>query len=202
MITWSTRYNDEEPRPPGAPWGLPLGAFVLALAGVTLLPAPVREMLEGSGGRLAYYLLIMFSIVVGWYLQRISNSRSRQRTAAFAMFVIIALFVWPQQYRISCWKAAGERVDSIIAQTVALVPEPAENSTLIFNGIPLVTKRCAHAYVFGQGMHQAIAQRYGRSDLTVNRWGWQEDIDDPPENSYVFVYQGKDDRLTLVHRAE
>jgi hypothetical protein len=136
----------------------------------------------------------------GCWFTSLGSQPRRWMTAALT-FAIVAAFVWPQQYRISCWKTVGQRVDSFLSQTVTLAPDPEKGSLLAFKGLPvIVMKSMGYVYFFGIGLPEAVALRYHRSDLAVDRWPTREIMAHPPGNAYVFVYDFSKDELRLLHK--
>jgi len=57
-----------------------------------------------------------------------------------------------------------------------------------------------YAYFFGLGLPEAVALRYHRSDLEVDRWPSREITEHPPANAYIFSYDFSEDELRLVHK--
>jgi hypothetical protein len=90
--------------------------------------------------------------------------------------------------------------ESILTQTVALVPSPNDNATLIFHGIPVGSEHWY--YVFGMGLPEALSQRYGRSDLQVVRWPEREVFENPQENSYILKFDHTRSKMERIHPPE
>lgn len=206
LITWSVLRPKEETLRINMPWGLPLAVLVLNLAAhsfsVDFIPLARRwHYITGLESRFSYFELLALSVLVGWLLTCLS-SQTRRLTGAAVSLAIIAAFAWPQQYRVSCWKIAGQQVDSLLSQTAELVPNPNQDSILIFPGLPIIVRSMAHVSFFGAGLPEAIAHRYNRDDLTVDRWPTLEMLKNPPEKAYVFKYNFNKDKLKLIHKPE
>ncbi len=204
LLVWALGRWKESDRETGFPWVLPLAVLVLNVAMYSMGPENVRrefatEVMHGLDSRFSYPGVVALAVLVGWLLTRLDSLAGRW-TATAVTFAVLAVFVWSQQYRISCFKTVGQRVDSFLAQTVTLAPTPELGSLLVFKDLPLDVKSMGHAYFFGIGLQEAVALRYHRSDLTVTRWPSRKLWQHPPDNAYMFSYDFSKDALTLVRK--
>ncbi len=206
LLIWAILCQKGGERVTGFPWALPLTVLVLNLIMLSMEWENVRsafraEVMSGMDSRFSYPGVLALAVLIGWVITRL-DALPRRWTAAALTFTIVSAFVWPQQYRIFCWKVVGQRVDSFLSRTVALVPNPEKDSVLIFKGLPLRVKTMGHVYFFGIGLQEAVTLRYHRSDLIVNRFPTREIIEQPPDNVYIFFYDFGKDALSLTHKPE
>jgi len=202
-MVWAANWmNGVWDHPRKYPWVLPLLLGVLPLG--LFLPSrgflTIRQVLEHAEARYSYVSLISFAILMAWLFERCRDLRAgRWITPAF-LTVFLCFLSWGQQVEISRWAKAGRMAESILTQTVALVPSPNDNAALIFHGIPLGSERWY--YVFGMGLPEALSQRYGRSDLQVVRWPERDVFENPPDNSYILKFDHTRSTMELIHPPE
>lgn len=182
-----------------SPWSL---AILLAVFPVTLLVPHLKflnisQVLDHAEGRLSYVPLIGFSIIMGWLLNKARDLRIGRVAVPVFLSLLMFFYVWSQQSEISRWSTASRTADSILSQTVALVPAPNKNATLIFNRVSFQNPR--YYYVFGIGLSEAVNQRYGRTDLEIVRWPEQDMLKNPPNNSYIFEFDNRNLKMKLIH---
>ena len=194
--------NREKPHtksPNKSPWLLPilLCVFPPLLFLFSQNFTTVRDILEHNESRYSYVPLIGFSIMIGWLLKKGHGFRIGRVIIPTFLSLLICFYIWAQQGEHSRWTKASRMVDSILSQTVALVPRPTRNATLIFDGIILASDRWY--YVFGIGMPEAVRRHYGRSDLQIVRFPDQEMLEDPPKNSYVLKFDWKNQNMALAY---
>ena len=199
LLAWR-RSKQADERPRNVPWELPLLLLLASLTLLSLAPMLLVLILQSAESRLSYAPLIAAAVLFGWALERLWCSSSRWLTAAGILLAVVPAAVWGQQDRLARWEEAGRRVDGLLSQTLQLVPDPPEGSTLIFRDIPLTTN--SFCYIFGIGLKEALAERYGRDDLTIIRWGTEEMEKNPPADAYVLIYHASDAYLTVAHRPE
>ena len=199
LFAWR-RSKQADERPRNVPWELPLLLLLASLTLLSLAPMLLVLILQSAESRLSYAPLIAAAVLFGWALERMWCASSRWLTAAGILLAVVPAAVWGQQDRLARWEEAGRRVDGLLSQTLQLVPDPPEGSTLIFRDIPLTTN--SFCYIFGIGLKEALAERYGRDDLTIIRWGTEEMEKNPPADAYVLIYHASDAYLTVAHRPE
>lgn len=181
------------------PWSLAL--FLTVLPIMLLVPhlkfLNIRQVLDHAEARLSYVSLIGFSIIIGCLLNKARDFRIGRVVIPVFLSLVLCFYVWAQQSEISRWTRASQTADTIINQTVALVPSPNDNATLIFHRIPLTSDRWY--YVFGIGLSEAISQGYARLDLEVVRFPEENILENPPNNSYIFEFDYKNLKMELTH---
>jgi hypothetical protein len=181
---------------PDTPWGLAGWLFVLTAGFLCLLPLWIVDALLFMEARFAYGLLIAFAMLGGWLACRVGRQRRLRRLVAAVVFIILALFAWPQQVRVGHWLDAGRRARSILDQTTTLVPRPAHDSVLVMVGVPFLDRYAC--YVFGIGLQEALEQRYGRDDFTVVRFDDPDAVGELPDSAYLLYYYYDDEQMELV----
>jgi hypothetical protein len=163
-----------------------------------------QQVLEHAEARLSYIPLIGFSVFMGWLLKKGRDFRIGRIVVPAFLSLLMCFYVWAQQGEISRWTKAGRTAESIINQIVALVPNPPEKATFLFDA-PQLRAVDRYYYVFGIGLAEALAERYQREDLNILQWPEESILKNPPENSYIFEFDweqyktNKNFRIELTH---
>ena len=194
-----TREQPNTKKPDKSLWLLPVLLCVFPPLLFIFSPSflTVQDILEHAEARYSYVPLIGFSIMIGWLLKKGRGFRIGRVIIPTFLSLLMCFYIWAQQSEHSRWTNASRMVDSILSQTVALVPQPTNNATLIFDGKLLFADR--FYYVFGIGLPEAVQKHYGRSDLEIVRWAEKDMLENPPNNSYVFKFDRKTWKMTLTY---
>lgn len=202
IVAAISRGKNERDNCDKSPWSLAilLAVFPLMLLVPHLKFLNISQVLDHAEGRLSYVSLIGFSIIMGWLLNKARNLRIGRVTVPVFLSLLMVFYVWSQQSEHSRWSTASRTADSILSQTVALIPAPNKNATLIFNRVSFQNPR--YYYVFGIGLPEAVSQRYGRTDLEIIRWPEKEILKNPPDNSYIFKFDNKNLKMKLIHEPQ
>jgi hypothetical protein len=112
------------------------------------------------------------------------------------VIVVAVAFAWRTDVQIRAWSNAAIEAEDIVDQTVRLVPNPEQNSKLIFTPIPRNNEQ--FAYIWGVGLEEALRYRYGlRDDLVIIRYARPHNLEEAdPERDHIFGY-GKRKRLLV-----
>jgi hypothetical protein len=177
------------------PWLLPGMLCLLSLACAIILPCSVLKLLRyASEGRFSYTSVFACSILIGWVIRKYLPP-SRYKIMVLPMAVIFVFLVWAQQIEIHRWHEAGDRAQSILDQTTALVPRVRPGTVLIFRRIPIESEQgCA---VMGMGLFEVLQKRYHEKDIRVIQWATKDMLNHPPKGSYIFLYHYKENKLVL-----
>jgi hypothetical protein len=145
--------------------------------------------------RYSYTHVFAVAILLGVFLACL-----RPRAFAWASRILLVAWLLPaialQQHEIKNWKDADRTVQSIIGQTVKLVPDPKPNAVFAFWGVPLTTKK--YCYVFGLGLEEALAEAYGRDNIRVIRYGGETERKHPAPEMYRLDYNWDADTMRLI----
>jgi hypothetical protein len=200
-IVFMTRHpeqqNDGAARPP---WALPAFVVVLWLLFQAWCPMVISAILRHIESRYSYIPLVVLAVIIGWALQRLRLGTGGRMAIRVVIAAVLALAIVVQQAEIAKWKRAGLMAEDILDQTVALVPHPPQNATMLFPDAPLYLE--TGYYVFGMGLKEALDYRYQRDDLKVIEWPDQALLDNPPLDSYIFRFDPKTCRMTLTRSPE
>lgn len=175
--------------------------FVLLALGVgTTAPHPGLELdkvLGHAESRFAFVAITALSMLVGLL---VSSFRSRQAYLATLAVLTLWGFVsaWRTTVQVQAWHAAGETAHSILTQTMQLVPDPPEESTLILLDIPRDNEQ--FAYIYGIGLDYALKLAYNRPDLRVLRYPTREELQHAnPERDAVVRYVASSGQMERMH---
>lgn len=195
-LSRNKRHNPTQTR---LPWFLPL--LIWIIPPLMFLPSQgflsIRDVLFHAEARLSYVSIIGFAILAGWLFRILQSLRFGRLIASISLATFLCFCVWAQQTENLRWIKASHLADSIVEQTMKLIPEPKTNAILIFSKVPLCLDRWY--YVFGIGLPEAIQYHYQRADLQVVRFPSPEMIANPPQNSFVLKFDYPSSSMILVN---
>lgn len=121
--------------------------------------------LIGYADRFAYFPSIAVCLTLG-FGAHVAMAGDRWLRAAAAGTVVVLCLLWSRQLVLAerDWIEAGHVAAAIPAQAVRILPAPAHGAHVHVVGAPLNIRA---AYVYITYFHLAMAQAYGRDDLTV-----------------------------------
>ncbi|MFC1606595.1 hypothetical protein ACFL47_01385 [Candidatus Latescibacterota bacterium] len=144
------------------------------------------QVMGHSEARFALIPVTGFALLVGIYIRVIVTSTFMHRTVLILALCVGSLYLWRSDVQIQSWKQSGIKAESILDQTLELVPDPPINSTIIYIDIP--RNNAQYAYIFGIGLKEAVRYRYGcREDINVIRYAKRRDMQtaDPDRDSVL-----------------
>jgi len=151
----------------------------LALLGLSLLttaPNPGLDLDEVVGhaeSRFALIPVTAAAMLVGLGFRRFKSVLTvRIALACLAVWAVVS--AWRTTVQVQAWESAGLAARSIIDQTLAIVPDPPEGSSIIFLDIP--RNNSQYAYIYGIGLDYALRSAYRRSDLRIVRFPERDDL--------------------------
>ncbi|MBN1293000.1 MAG: hypothetical protein JXB48_14260 [Candidatus Latescibacteria bacterium] len=152
-------------------------------------------IIRHAESRFALIPVVGFSLIAGIMVYIIIQNNAAYKFALVCIVIIGSLAAWRTDIQIQAWGAAGKTADSIISQTLMLVPSPKINSKLIFLDIP--RNNSQYAYIFGIGFKEALQYKYGlRKDLDVIRYPKRNDLRTAnPDYDHVFQYHESTGKL-------
>jgi hypothetical protein len=124
--------------------------------------------------RFALIALTGLALSLGIGIDRLLGMKHAFRQVVMVLAVVAAAFCWRCTVQVGAWHHSGESARGIVAQTRVLVPDPPDESLMIFIDIP--RENDAYAYIFGIGLSEAVHAAYGRDDLDVVRYPKREDF--------------------------
>ena len=193
-------------RDPQKQYGRVQREYVLMLLSLLLLgvgttaPHPgltIDKVLGHAESRFAFVAITAFAMLAGLLV-----STLRSRRAYIAAITVLALWgfasAWRTTVQVQAWHAAGETAHSILTQTMQLVPDPPEESTLILLDIPRDNDQ--FAYIYGIGLDYALKLAYNRPDLRVLRYPTREDLQHAnPARDAVVRYVAPSGQMERMH---
>jgi hypothetical protein len=182
------------------PWGLLIlvcASWLFLMGWHIMLFQPI---LEHVCSRYTYIPLTAVAVMLGWGIQKLWHMRAARLLLRLAFVVILALFIVAQQQEIAKWKEAGRIANSIIGQTVELLPHPRDNAVMLFPDVPAYVRPTY--YILDIGFPEALKYRYKREDINVIVWPDDAVVANPPPNSYLFRFDLNTFRMRLVQDHE
>ncbi len=114
-------------------------------------------------------------------------------TAALAL--LVPLYFWGLNHNNRPWERASSITAAIPEETRLLLPDPAPETKIFFQMVP----RWSGAYVYVNGLTQAVHWKYGRTDLKIYCIDGQIDPADAADG-YLFLYDEGSGNLKMVRR--
>ncbi|MCE5231012.1 hypothetical protein LLG95_15645 [bacterium] len=168
-------------------------AFGLALC--VSFPMDRNLILRRAESRISYGHVFAIAVMLGMLLGRVRAGWTSWACRVLCLVMLLPAIPLQQQW-IGYWKEADDTVQSILRQTQQLVPNPPPSPTFVYWGVPLTTKH--YCYVFGYGLPEALAIKYGRGDIRVIRYGGEEQKLHPTPDMIRFDYNWDRDKLRLI----
>jgi len=170
--------------------------FVFGLA--TTAPHSSMDLNNVMGhleSRFALIAISGISLLIGSMLNEFARSQRGYQIILIITLIWGLTAAWRTDIQIQAWRDAGETAHQIISEVLNTVPDPPENSQILFFGIPRDTGQ--FAYIFGIGLEEAILSNYpGRNDIVIIPKSQGNDLDRVrPERDYVFAYNKKSGKL-------